>query len=80
MEWIKDKISTDGLERAVLPAGSLLEIKVFTTLHFAETINSEYKGWFELESVRVKKGSVLTPPKVKLTACTIWASMVTYAA
>ena len=59
-----------GLDKVVLPEVVPLKIKVSTTFNFAKSINSENKGWFELESIRVNEVSVPSPPRwVKFAAC-----------
>ena len=61
LERVNDIKNTLVLENAVLSVVPPTKTKVSATLNFYEPINSEYKEWFELKSVRrVNKVEVLS--------------------
>ena len=61
LERVNNTIYTASIGEKVLPVVPPTKIKLSTTLNFAKPINSEYKEWFELKSVkRVNKGVILS--------------------
>ena len=65
-----------GIGESRYSGSAFHRIKVLTTVNIAGRINSEYKGWFERESMEVNEVSVLTPHRRVMYAVCFKARLV----